>query len=55
MPLIRVRSFSQASLPSFDVMSLERSGFAQLIQRRGVTPLVQLTNLFGSPLATDHL
>merc|ERR1719401_1806734 len=55
MPLMRVRSFSQASLPNFDVMSLESSGFAQLIQRRGVTPFVQFTNLLGSPLAIDHL
>merc|ERR1719362_2446273 len=55
MPLISVRSLSHASLPSVLVMSFESPGFEQLIQRRGVTPFVQLTNLLGSPLARDHL
>merc|ERR1719356_1700457 len=55
MPLRRLRSLSHASLPSFFVMSFERPGLAQLIQRRGVTPFVQLTNLLGSPDASDHL
>merc|ERR1719171_2587087 len=55
MPFRRVRSLSHASLPSVFVISFERPGFAQLIQRRGVTPLVQLTNLLGSPDTIDHL
>mmetsp|Transcript_18913 Transcript_18913/g.48510 ORF Transcript_18913/g.48510 Transcript_18913/m.48510 type:complete len:211 (+) Transcript_18913:1309-1941(+) len=55
MPRMSERSFSQASLPSFSVMSFDSPGFAQWIQRRGVTPLVQFTNLPGSPLSKDHL